>query len=67
MTLYVEISTQINVKDEELRKTDNFTYKNLGSIITSEVGTKEDIHSRLGKTRRVFREISLSGTAPTPS
>jgi hypothetical protein len=41
------------IKDEELRLTNNFTY--LGSIIISEGGTKEDIHSRLGKARRVFR------------
>ena len=33
-----------------------FTY--LGSIIKPEGGTKEDIHSRLGKARRVFREMN---------
>jgi hypothetical protein len=56
MTLNVEIPAPIKIKDEELRQTNNFTY--LGSIITSEGGTKEDIHSRLGKASRVFREMN---------
>jgi hypothetical protein len=65
MTLNVEMPTpiKVNVKNEELN---NITYP--GSIITSKGGTKEDIHSRLGKTRCVFREINnLSSTARTPS
>jgi hypothetical protein len=56
MTLNVEMSAPIKVKDEALRQTKNFTY--LGSIITSEDSTKEDIHGRLGKARRVFREMN---------
>jgi hypothetical protein len=43
------------VNGEELSQTNNFVY--LGSIITSEGGTKEGIHSRLGKARRVFRKM----------
>jgi hypothetical protein len=46
----------IKVKDEELCQTKNFTY--LGSIYTSEGGAKKDIHSRLGKVRRVSREMN---------
>jgi hypothetical protein len=56
MTLYVEMSAPVKIKDEELRQTNKFTY--LGSIITSEGSTKEDIHRRLGKARRVFREMN---------
>jgi hypothetical protein len=41
---------QSRSKDKELRHTDNFT------IITPEGDTKEGIHSRLYKSRRVFRE-----------
>jgi hypothetical protein len=43
----------IKIKDKE---TTSHTY--LGNIITSEGGTKEDIHSRLGKARRVSREMN---------
>jgi hypothetical protein len=56
MALNVEMSAAIQIKDEELYQTNNFTYP--GSIITSEDGTKEDIHSRLGKARRVAREMN---------
>jgi hypothetical protein len=52
-TLNVEMPALITVKDEDLRQTNKFTY--LGSIITSEGGTKEDIQIRLGKARRVFK------------
>jgi hypothetical protein len=47
MTLNVEMPAPMR---------NNFTY--LGSIITSEGDTKEDIHSRLGKARGVSREMN---------
>jgi hypothetical protein len=56
MTLDVDMPAPIKVKDEEIHQTKNLTY--LDSIITSEGGTKEDIHSRLGKARRVSREMN---------
>ncbi|XP_061173378.1 uncharacterized protein LOC133182546 [Saccostrea echinata] len=56
MTLNVELPAAVKINGEELRQTDNFIY--LGSIIKPEGGTKEDIHSRLGKARGVFREMN---------
>ncbi|XP_062613385.1 uncharacterized protein LOC134275161 [Saccostrea cucullata] len=56
MTHNVEMSAPFKVNGKEPRQTDNFIY--LGSIITPEGGTKEEIHSRLGKARRVFREMN---------
>ncbi|XP_062619669.1 uncharacterized protein LOC134281202 [Saccostrea cucullata] len=55
MTLNVELPAPVSVNGEELRQTDNFIY--LGSI-KPEGGTKEDIHNRLGKAKRVFREMN---------
>ena len=46
--------TQVNGTD--LRQADSLTY--LGSIITPEGGTKEDIYSRLGKARSAFRSMN---------
>jgi hypothetical protein len=51
MTLNVEVPAQYKVNDEQVRLAENITY--LGSIITSE-GDKKNIHSRLGKARRIF-------------
>lgn len=56
MTLNVEATDHVKIRDEELHQTDNFTY--LRSIITPEGGTKEDIHSRLGKAKRVLRDMN---------
>jgi hypothetical protein len=56
MILNVKIPAPLKVKDEGLRQTDNFTY--LSSIIISEGDTKGDIHSKLGKARRIFREMN---------
>ena len=55
MTLNVNRPAPVQVNEENLRQSESFTY--LGSIIKPEGGTKEDIHSRLGKARGVFREM----------
>lgn len=54
--LHVEAPAHVKIRDEELHQTDNFTY--LGSIITPEGGTKGYIHIRLGKSKRVFRDMN---------
>ena len=56
MTLNVNTPAPVKVNGTEIRQADKFTY--LGSIIKPEGGTKEDIHSRLGKARNVFREMN---------
>ena len=56
MTLNVTRPEPVKVNGEDLRQTDRFTY--LGSIIRPEGGTKEDIQSRLGKARSVFRGMN---------
>jgi hypothetical protein len=54
MAVNVEMPAPNKVKDEEVRQTNNLAY--LGSIMTSEDDTKEDIHSRLGNARGVSRD-----------
>ena len=56
MTLNVNTPAPVKVNGANLHQTDKFTY--LGSIIKPEGGTKEDIHSRLGKARNVFKEMN---------
>lgn len=56
MTLNVNRPEPVKVNGENLCQADRFTY--LGSIITPEGGTKDDIHSRLGKARSVFRGMN---------
>ena len=56
MTLNVNTPAPVKVNGTDLRQTDQFTY--LGSIIRPQGGTKEDIYSRLGKARSVFREMN---------
>ena len=56
MTLNVNRPAPVKVRGEDLCQTVKFTY--LGSIIKPEGGTKEDIQSRLGKARRVFKEMN---------
>ena len=56
MTINVSTPAPVQVNGEDLRQADKFTY--LGSIIRPEGGTKEDIHSRLGKARSVFRDMN---------
>jgi len=56
MTLNVNTPAPIKVNGTDLHQTDSFTY--LGSVIRPEGGTKEDIRSRLGKARSVFRNMN---------
>ena len=46
----------VKVNGADLRQTDKFKY--LGSIIKPEVGTKEDIYSRLGKASSAYKEMN---------
>ena len=55
MTLNVATPTTVKVNHTDLQHTDKFT--DLGTIIRPEGGTKEDISSRLGKARNVFRSM----------
>ena len=55
MTLNVTNPSPVRVNNRELQHTDKFTY--LGSIIQPQGGTQEDIKSRLGKARGVFRSM----------
>ena len=55
-TLNVKMSDPVNVNRTDLQQTNKFTY--LDCIIKAEGSTKEDIHSRLGKARSVFREMN---------
>ena len=56
MTLNVKAPAPVKVNGTDLCQTEKFVY--LGSIIRPEGGTKEDIYSRLGKARSVFREMN---------
>ena len=56
MALNIDTPAPVKVNGTDLPKSEKFTY--LGSIIKPEGGTKEDIHSRLGKARNVFRSMS---------
>ena len=56
MTLNVDRPAPVRANGEDLRQAESFTY--LGSIIRPEGGTEEDIHSRLGKARGVFRDMN---------
>lgn len=56
MTINVKAPAYVKFRDEELHQTDNFTY--LGSVITPDGGTREEIYTRLDKARRVFRDIN---------
>ena len=56
MTLNVNRPNPVKVNGVDIGEADKFTY--LGSIIKPEGGTKEDINSRLGKARSVFREMN---------
>ena len=56
MTVHVATPSPIKVNGTDLQQTDNFSY--LGSIIRPEGGTKEDIRSRLGKARSVFKNMN---------
>lgn len=67
ITLNVDMSAPVKVNGEklcQLGQEDHFIY--LSSIIKPEDGTKEDIHSKLGKARSVTSG-GLHSTAPTPS
>ena len=55
MALNVTAPLPVKVNHTELQPTDKFTY--LGTIIRPEGGTKEDISSRLGKARNVFKSM----------
>ena len=59
MMLKVNMPDPVKVNRTDLQQTNKFTY--LGSIIKLEGSTKEDIHSRLGKARSVFREMNNVG------
>lgn len=56
MTINVKAPAYVKFRDKELHQTDNFTY--LGSVITPDGGTREEIYTRLDKARRVFRDIN---------
>ena len=55
MALNVTTPLSVRVNTTDIQHADKFTY--LGSIIRPEGGTKEDISSRLGKARGVFRSM----------
>ena len=46
---------KIKLKDVELEDDHSFTY--LGTIITSDGGTDEDVKSRIGKARQAFNTL----------
>lgn len=56
MTINVKAPAYVKFRDKELHQTDNFTY--LGSVITPDGGTREEIYTRLDKARRVFRDLN---------
>ena len=56
MTVNVNTPDPVTVNGVDLPQTCKFTY--LGSNITPEGGTNEDIRSRMGKARNTFREMN---------
>ena len=56
MTVNVQRPANIKVGEEPIELVKTFTY--LGSVMTEEGGTEEDIKSRLGKARGVFAQLN---------
>ena len=52
----VNAPAPVLLDDQALPSTETFNY--LGSFVRQDGGTKEDIHSRLSKTRNAFRSLN---------
>ena len=58
----VNAPAPVLLDDQELPRTETFTY--LGSVVTQDGGTKEDIQSGLSKARNAFRSLNAIWRSP---
>ena len=57
MILNTTSTVPVKIDDQDLPTTEKFTY--LGSSLTPDGGSKEDIQSRLSKARNTFNSMSI--------